>query len=241
MELESKLSEAEKEFIEGAPTRGKRSPSEWIPRPPEKFSLSGHRAPINRVIFHPVFSLVVSASEDATIKVRTLERLTNQSITLARWICKYQTKNTIYILVLYSSRYGTLKVATSRERSRVTLTACRTLRSIPRASCSPLVARTCPSSCGISISRSLASRPCTATITMSTRSRLYHRVTSWWAPPGIKPSRSGKWRRATVWRRLRDTGNGWEWRESAHAANSSPAARTIRLFEYGTLRQRRLR
>lgn len=70
MELESKLSEAEKEFIEGAPTRGKRSPSEWIPRPPEKFSLTGHRAPINRVIFHPVFSLVVSASEDATIKVR---------------------------------------------------------------------------------------------------------------------------------------------------------------------------
>lgn len=75
MELESKLSEAEKEFIEGAPTRGKRSPSEWIPRPPEKFSLTGHRAPINRVIFHPVFSLVVSASEDATIKVRALSNL----------------------------------------------------------------------------------------------------------------------------------------------------------------------
>lgn len=70
MELESKLSEAEKEFIDGAPTRGKRSPTEWIPRPPEKFSLTGHRATINRVIFHPVFSLVVSASEDATIKVK---------------------------------------------------------------------------------------------------------------------------------------------------------------------------
>jgi platelet-activating factor acetylhydrolase IB subunit alpha len=69
MELESKLSEAEKEFIEGAPTRGKRSPSDWIPRPPEKFCLTGHRATINRVIFHPVFSLVVTASEDATIKV----------------------------------------------------------------------------------------------------------------------------------------------------------------------------
>ncbi|KAF4526318.1 hypothetical protein B566_EDAN015471 [Ephemera danica] len=73
MELESKLAEAEKEFIEGAPTRNKRSPSEWIPRPPEKFSLSGHRATINRVIFHPVFSLMVSASEDATIKVWDFE------------------------------------------------------------------------------------------------------------------------------------------------------------------------
>lgn len=83
MELESKLSEAEKEFIEGAPTRGKRSPSEWIPRPPEKFCLSGHRAPINRVIFHPVFSLVVSASEDATIKVRTLKRSTNELLDYA--------------------------------------------------------------------------------------------------------------------------------------------------------------
>lgn len=41
MELESKLNEAEKEFIEGAPTRGKRSPTEWIPRPPEKFCLTG--------------------------------------------------------------------------------------------------------------------------------------------------------------------------------------------------------
>lgn len=49
LELESKLSEAEKEYIEGAPTRAKRSPSEWIPRPPEKFSLSGHRGPVTKV------------------------------------------------------------------------------------------------------------------------------------------------------------------------------------------------
>lgn len=72
MELESKLSEVEKEFIEGAPTRSKRSPPEWIPRPPEKYTLNGHRCPVNRVIFHPVFSFIVSASEDATIKVELL-------------------------------------------------------------------------------------------------------------------------------------------------------------------------
>lgn len=84
MELESKLSEAEKEFIEGAPTRGKRSPSEWIPRPPEKYSLTGHRAPINRVIFHPVFSLIVSASEDATIKVRAKDRTARSYVTLEK-------------------------------------------------------------------------------------------------------------------------------------------------------------
>ena len=57
-ELEAKLAEAEKEYISGAPTRDKRTPSEWIPRPPEKFCLSGHRAPVTKVIFHPIFRSV---------------------------------------------------------------------------------------------------------------------------------------------------------------------------------------
>ncbi|VEN63023.1 unnamed protein product [Callosobruchus maculatus] len=35
--------------------------------------ISGHRAPVTRVIFHPVFSIMVSASEDATIKVWDFE------------------------------------------------------------------------------------------------------------------------------------------------------------------------
>jgi len=72
-ELEGKLSEAEKEYISGAPTREKRSPGEWIPRPPEKWDLSGHRAPVTRVIFHPIFSIMISASEDATIKLWDFE------------------------------------------------------------------------------------------------------------------------------------------------------------------------
>ena len=72
-ELEAKLSEAEKEFISGAPTREKRTPAEWIPRPPEKYSLSGHRAPVLRVLFHPIFSVMVSASEDATLKIWDFE------------------------------------------------------------------------------------------------------------------------------------------------------------------------
>ncbi|XP_067138314.1 lissencephaly-1 homolog isoform X3 [Centruroides vittatus] len=69
MDLEAKLAEAEKEFIAGAPTREKRSPAEWIPRPPERYCLTGHRAPVTKVVFHPVFSVMVSSSEDATIKV----------------------------------------------------------------------------------------------------------------------------------------------------------------------------
>jgi len=69
MDLEARLSEAEKEFNQGGPTRDKRDPSEWIPRPPAKYSLSGHRSPVTRVVFHPKFSVMVSASEDATIRV----------------------------------------------------------------------------------------------------------------------------------------------------------------------------
>lgn len=67
-ELEDKCRELEKEYVIGAPLRDKRSPTEWIPRPPERATMDGHTAPITKVIFHPVFVCVVSASEDGTIK-----------------------------------------------------------------------------------------------------------------------------------------------------------------------------
>ncbi|KAG5213400.1 hypothetical protein JEQ12_009186 [Ovis aries] len=67
--LEKKMDISKEEFTSGGPLGQKRDPKEWIPRPPEKYALSGHRSPVTRVIFHPVFSVMVSASEDATIKV----------------------------------------------------------------------------------------------------------------------------------------------------------------------------
>ncbi|PAV85596.1 hypothetical protein WR25_24970 [Diploscapter pachys] len=72
-DLEAKLSDADKEISHGAPTRDKRQPAEWIPRPPERYALTGHRAPVNRVVFHPVWSVFASCSEDATIKVWDFE------------------------------------------------------------------------------------------------------------------------------------------------------------------------
>ncbi|GFS10919.1 lissencephaly-1 homolog [Elysia marginata] len=69
MDLESKLSEVEEEVNNGAPTRDRRSPGEWIPRPPERYILNGHRSPITRVAFHPLYNVMVSCSEDATIKI----------------------------------------------------------------------------------------------------------------------------------------------------------------------------
>jgi len=68
MELESKLSEAELE-IQSGPSRKNRTAEDWIPRAPEKYSLSGHRSPVTKVLLHPVYSVMLTSSEDATIKV----------------------------------------------------------------------------------------------------------------------------------------------------------------------------
>lgn len=75
MDLESRLVETEKEIHSGGPTKEKRNPAEWIPRPPEKYCLTGHRSTVTRVVFHPIFSVLASASEDATIKVGSVSVL----------------------------------------------------------------------------------------------------------------------------------------------------------------------
>jgi platelet-activating factor acetylhydrolase IB subunit alpha len=56
-------------FTSGSGGGVNKSPSEWLPRPPEKYTLTGHRATITRCIFHPIYSVIVSCSEDTTIKL----------------------------------------------------------------------------------------------------------------------------------------------------------------------------
>lgn len=72
-QLENKKSEESSSHLRGLNGLGgdepKRSPTEWIPRPPEKFMLTGHRSTVTRVIFHPVYSVIASCSEDACIKM----------------------------------------------------------------------------------------------------------------------------------------------------------------------------
>ena len=50
MELEANLADFQREMQAGAPSREKRSPADWIPRPPEKYALTGHRAPVTKVV-----------------------------------------------------------------------------------------------------------------------------------------------------------------------------------------------
>ena len=40
-----------------------------IPREPEKLKLTGHRARVTRIKFHPVYTQIASSSEDASIKI----------------------------------------------------------------------------------------------------------------------------------------------------------------------------
>ncbi|KAI8993125.1 dynein regulator [Pilobolus umbonatus] len=68
MELETKNTQMQEE-LNNAPTRKPTSSVDWIPRAPEKYSLVGHRNPITRVAFHPIYQILASASEDTTIKI----------------------------------------------------------------------------------------------------------------------------------------------------------------------------
>jgi len=94
MDLEARLSETEKEIqTGGGQTRDRRNPSDWIPRPPEKYSLTGHRGPVTRVAFHPVFNVIVSAGEDATVKVVIAVLVVHVTLNLLLAGCVCTVKN----------------------------------------------------------------------------------------------------------------------------------------------------
>lgn len=69
MDLETRNSQLQEELSSAPTKRPSASSLDWLPRAPARYALSGHRSPITRVTFHPLFSLVVSASEDASLKV----------------------------------------------------------------------------------------------------------------------------------------------------------------------------
>ncbi|GAA5822770.1 hypothetical protein JCM11251_004371 [Rhodosporidiobolus azoricus] len=69
MDLEARNSQLQEELSSAPSKRPSASSPDWTPRAPARHTLSGHRSPITRVTFHPLFSVVVSASEDATLKV----------------------------------------------------------------------------------------------------------------------------------------------------------------------------
>lgn len=68
MELESRIAALQDE-LQAAPAARGASAIDWLPKGNPRHFLSGHRSPITRVAFHPIFSVIATASEDATIKI----------------------------------------------------------------------------------------------------------------------------------------------------------------------------
>ncbi|KAF9897747.1 protein with putative role during mitosis [Lobosporangium transversale] len=77
--MQKKIMELEKQVLalqeeqKNAPIRKVTDSSDYIPRAPELHTLTGHRSPITRVAFHPVFGVIASASEDTTIRIYDYE------------------------------------------------------------------------------------------------------------------------------------------------------------------------
>ena len=72
LDLETKVAALEEELAAHGGGSQKRGKEDALPRAPEKYSLTGHRNAVNSVRFHPTFSLLASASEDATVKISPL-------------------------------------------------------------------------------------------------------------------------------------------------------------------------
>ncbi|KAK9457469.1 WD40-repeat-containing domain protein [Dipodascopsis uninucleata] len=69
MDFESKVFSLQSE-LDSMPSYNRKigDPSVWLPRI-SKYKLEGHREPVTSIAFHPVFSILASSSEDASIKI----------------------------------------------------------------------------------------------------------------------------------------------------------------------------
>ncbi|KAG8838625.1 protein with putative role during mitosis [Serendipita sp. 411] len=68
LDLETRNTALQEE-VSMTPAQRSSSQVDWLPRTPAKHVMAGHRSSITRVAFHPVFSLMASASEDTSIKI----------------------------------------------------------------------------------------------------------------------------------------------------------------------------
>jgi platelet-activating factor acetylhydrolase IB subunit alpha len=57
----------------GGGSGGSYKTGDGLPKEPEKYSLVGHRGKVTKVVLHPSWPMLASASEDATIRLWDLE------------------------------------------------------------------------------------------------------------------------------------------------------------------------
>ncbi|KAF9808857.1 hypothetical protein IEO21_07722 [Rhodonia placenta] len=68
MDLENRNAALQEE-LSLSPAKRAQMQTDWVPRAPAAYVLTGHRGQVLRVAFHPTFNLIASASEDATVKI----------------------------------------------------------------------------------------------------------------------------------------------------------------------------
>lgn len=68
MDLENRNAALQEE-LSLTPAKRAALQTDWVPRAPASYTLAGHRGVIAKVAFHPLFNLIASASEDATVKI----------------------------------------------------------------------------------------------------------------------------------------------------------------------------
>lgn len=68
MDLENRNAALQEE-LSLAPAKRAALQTDWVPRAPASYTLTGHRGEITKVAFHPTFNLLASASQDATVKI----------------------------------------------------------------------------------------------------------------------------------------------------------------------------
>lgn len=71
LDLEARLAQAleESSHMSTVSTGNKRTNPDWLPTSGARHTLTGHRNVVTAVAFHPIYSSLVSASEDTTLRV----------------------------------------------------------------------------------------------------------------------------------------------------------------------------
>lgn len=69
MDLESRNAALLQELSSPHRASSSSSSGPFIPRAPARHTLTSHRSPITKVAFHPSWTVLASASEDATVKI----------------------------------------------------------------------------------------------------------------------------------------------------------------------------
>lgn len=182
MDLENRNATLLEELSSTTPlSRRSASLTDWLPRAPARHSLSGHRSPITKVAFHPLYSVLATASEDASVKMWDWE-----SGELERTV-KGHTKAVMD--VEYDKKGETM----GQSKSLVEIADSRAKRKLTSALLVQSPApRILPSSSGTRRTSTRTSKPSTDTTTLSPALGSCQRETSSSRRVGIGQSRSGR-------------------------------------------------